>query len=441
MLDLHSKNRKTMKFNINFGSMSNVGKVKEHNTDAITEFPIENGHVFAVCDGHDGVEYGGALASKLTTEEIKRYFFDRSYSNISNALTNAVSYANYCVNNQSNKDTKYNGIGSTLAILIIQNDEAYYASAGNSRIYIYKNGQIAQITRDHVEDGKVTVLIGKDKNIKFSVSKNPIQLDGNERFLLCTDGLTSQISDNEIFEILNNDDMSSEFKTAQLIEKANTAGGADNVSVQVIDFSTMDKKREPKVSIWRSVAIVSILLLIIIGFYEVYKFKVNEDTPTKSDDTETVEVKVAEPTKADETAVTAETPEPQQQTAESTIEDNLKKSQQANAKLQKQASNSSETIYYHVVEKGQNLFRIGLRYNVPLNRIEELNGDDATHLTIGAKLKVPVKAIHTIVNGETIESIASKYGSSAQDIVKANQLTDGEELEVGDELVIPLQKK
>lgn len=430
-----------MKFNINFGSMSNVGKVKEHNTDAITEFPIENGHVFAVCDGHDGVEYGGALASKLTTEEIKRYFFDRSYSNISNALTNAVSYANYCVNNQSNKDTKYNGIGSTLAILIIQNDEAYYASAGNSRIYIYKNGQIAQITRDHVEDGKVTVLIGKDKNIKFSVSKNPIQLDGDERFLLCTDGLTSQLSDNEIFEILDNNDMSSEFKTAQLIEKANTAGGADNVSVQVIDFSTMDKKREPKVSIWRSVAIVSILLLIIIGFYEVYKFKVNEDTPTKSDDTETVEVKVAEPTKADETAVTAETPEPQQQTAESTIEDNLKKSQQANAKLQKQASNSSETIYYHVVEKGQNLFRIGLRYNVPLNRIEELNGDDATHLTIGTKLKVPVKAIHTIVNGETIESIASKYGSSAQDIVKANQLTDGEELEVGDELVIPLQKK
>ncbi len=434
------KNQDTMKFNINFGSMSNVGKVKEHNTDAIIEFPITDGHVFAVCDGHDGVEFGGALASKLTTEEIKRYFFDRSYSNISNALTNAVSYANYCVNNQSNKDTKYNGIGSTLAILIIQNDEAYYASAGNSRIYIYKNGQIAQITRDHVENGQVTVLVGKDKNIKFSVCKNPIQLDGDERFLLCTDGLTSQISDNEIFEILNNDDMSSEFKTAQLIEKANTAGGADNVSVQVIDFSTMDKKREPKVSIWRSVAIVSILLLIIIGFYEVYKFKVNEDTPTKSDDTETVEVKVAEPTKADETAVTEQAPEPKQQTAESVIESNLIEKQQANAK-QEQNAKSKETIYYHVVEKGQNLFRIGLRYNVPLNRIEELNGDDATHLTIGAKLKVPVKAIHTIVNGETIESIASKYGSSAQDIVKANQLTDGEELEVGDELVIPLQKK
>lgn len=435
-----------MKFNINFGSMSNVGKVKEHNTDAITEFPIENGHVFAVCDGHDGVEYGGALASKLTTEEIKRYFFDRSYSNLSNALTNAVSYANYCVNNQANKDTKYNGIGSTLAILIIQNDEAYYASAGNSRIYIYKNGQIAQITRDHVENGQVTVLVGKDKNIKFSVCKNPIQLDGNERFLLCTDGLTSQLSDIEILDILNNDDMSSEFKTAQLIEKANTAGGIDNVSVQVIDFSTMVKKREPQVSIWRSVAIVSSLLLIIIGFFEIYKHKVNEGVQAKSDEIEIIEPQSVEPIKTEESAIAetatpAQASEPEQQTAENAIESNLRESQQANANARQQASNSKENIYYHVVEKGQNLFRIGLRYNVPLNRIEELNGDDATHLTIGAKLKVPVKAIHTIVNGETIESIASKYGSSAQDIVKANQLTDGEELEVGDELVIPLQKK
>ena len=152
-----------------------------------------------------------------------------------------------------------------------EKDETDFASAGNSRIYIYKNGQIAQITRDHVENGQVTVLVGKDKNIKFSVCKNPIQLDGNERFLLCTDGLTSQLSDIEILDILNNDDMSSEFKTAQLIEKANTAGGIDNVSVQVIDFSTMVKKREPQVSIWRSVAIVSSLLLIIIGFFEIYK--------------------------------------------------------------------------------------------------------------------------------------------------------------------------
>ena len=440
MLVLRQRFWEKMKFNINFGSISNLGKVKEHNTDAVIEFPIADGHVFAVCDGHDGVEFGGALAAKITTEEIKRYFFDRSYGNLANALTNAVSYANYCVYNQSNKDEKYNGIGSTLAILIIQNDEAYYASAGNSRIYIYKDGQIAQITRDHVENGEVSVLVGKEKNIKFSVCKNPIQIDGNETFLLCTDGLTNQLTDNEIFEVLNNGDMSSEMKTARLIDMANAAGGTDNISAQVIDFSTMTKKTEPQVSIWRTVAIVSSLLLFIIGFYEIYKYKVNEGVPAK----QSVE-QVAAPTPEPVVETQPQTADNQPQKAVKTEKTATNQATTQNAKpepAKKQANTVDDNkIHIHVVEKGQNLFRIGLRYNVPYAKIEELNGDAAKNLTIGARLKIPVKAIHKIANGETIESIAAKYGNPASDIIKANQLSDGEQLEVGDELVIPLSKK
>ena len=439
MLVLRHKIESTMKFNINFGSISNLGKVKEHNTDAVVEFPIADGHVFAVCDGHDGVEFGGALAAKITTEEIKRYFFDRSYSNLSNALTNAVSYANYCVFNQANTNEKYNGIGSTLAILIVQNDEAYYASAGNSRIYIHKDGQIAQITRDHVENGEVSVLVGKEKNIKFSVCKNPIQLDGNETFLLCSDGLTSQLSDDEIFEVLNNSDMSSEMKTARLIELANNAGGADNVSVQVIDFSTMTKKKEPQVSIWRTVAIVSSLLLFIIVFYEIYKHKVNEGVAQP-----TVEQTVA-PSPASETETTAQktvnqaNEQPKAENPSNAQAENKAPKTEPAKKADKPLNDNK--IHIHVVEKGQNLFRIGLRYNVPLAKLEEMNGDAAKSLTIGARLKIPVKAIHTIANGETIESIAAQYGNPASDIIKANQLSDGEQLDVGDELVIPLSKK
>ena len=428
-----------MKFNINFGSISNLGKVKEHNTDAVVEFPIADGHVFAVCDGHDGVEFGGALAAKITTEEIKRYFFDRSYSNLSNALTNAVSYANYCVFNQANTNEKYNGIGSTLAILIVQNDEAYYASAGNSRIYIHKDGQIAQITRDHVENGEVSVLVGKEKNIKFSVCKNPIQLDGNETFLLCSDGLTSQLSDNEIFEVLNNSDMSSEMKTARLIDMANNAGGTDNISVQVIDFSTMTKKKEPQVSIWRTVAIVSSLLLFIIVFYEIYKYKVNEGAPQPQIEETVAPSPVSKTETSEQTADNQAKEQPKAtNTANSQAENTTAKPEPTNNQAKPLNDNK---IHIHIVEKGQNLFRIGLRYNVPYAKIEELNGDVAKNLTVGARLKIPVKAIHKIANGETIESIAAQYGNPATDIIKANQLSDGEQLEVGDELVIPLSKK
>ena len=428
-----------MKFNINFGSISNLGKVKEHNTDAVVEFPIADGHVFAVCDGHDGVEFGGALAAKITTEEINRYFFDRSYSNLSNALTNAVSYANYCVFNQANTNEKYNGIGSTLAILIVQNDEAYYASAGNSRIYIHKDGQIAQITRDHVENGEVSVLIGKEKNIKFSVCKNPIQLDGNETFMLCSDGLTSQLSDDEIFEVLNNSDMSSEMKTARLIDMANNAGGTDNISVQVIDFSTMTKKKEPQVSIWRTVAIVSSLLLFIIVFYEIYKYKVNEGAPQPQTEETVAPTPVSKTESTEQPADNQVKEQPKAvNTANGQAENTTAKPEPTNNQAKPLNDNK---IHIHIVEKGQNLFRIGLRYNVPYAKIEELNGDVAKNLTVGARLKIPVKAIHKIANGETIESIAAQYGNPATDIIKANQLSDGEQLEVGDELVIPLSKK
>ena len=428
-----------MKFNINFGSISNLGKVKEHNTDAVVEFPIADGHVFAVCDGHDGVEFGGALAAKITTEEIKRYFFDRSYSNLSNALTNAVSYANYCVFNQANTNEKYNGIGSTLAILIVQNDEAYYASAGNSRIYIHKDGQIAQITRDHVENGEVSVLIGKEKNIKFSVCKNPIQLDGNETFMLCSDGLTSQLSDDEIFDVLNHSDMSSEMKTARLIDMANIAGGTDNISVQVIDFSTMTKKKEPQVSIWRTVAIVSSLLLFIIVFYEIYKYKVNEGVAQPQNEETVAPSPVSKTEIAEQPADNQAKEQPKAtNTANSQAENTTAKPEPTNNQAKPLNDNK---IHIHIVEKGQNLFRIGLRYNVPYAKIEELNGDVAKNLTVGARLKIPVKAIHKIANGETIESIAAKYGNPATDIIKANQPSDGEQLEVGDELVIPLSKK
>lgn len=433
-----------MKFNINFGSETSAGAVKEHNTDSVVDFPITNGHVFVVSDGHDGVEYGGALAANITTEEVKRYFYEKNYNNLANALTNAVSYVNYCVYNQSIKERRYNGIGATLAILLIQNNEAYYASAGNSRIYISKGGQIAQLTRDHVDGDNVTVLVGREKTIKFSVCKNPIQIEGDEHFLICTDGLTSQVSDDEILSVLNNNDMSVGFMAAQLVEKANNAGGIDNTSVQVVDFSPIVKRQEPRGSIWKLVAIVSTLLLVIIVFFEVYKNKVNEGIAPKREVVEQTKPTDVEVSTTHSVPESAEQSTPiatenaivanSQQTAEATIEANLM--QQA-----KVAQTNEPVIHLHVVEKGQNLFRIGIRYNVPFAKLEELNGQNATQLTIGAKLKIPVKAIHTIRNGETIASIAQAYKSTENDIVKANQLTDGQVLEVGDELIIPLSKK
>ncbi len=476
-------------FKIYFGSTTHAGIVKEHNSDAVADFDIPDGHGFVVCDGRSGEQGHGALAAKLTAEEIKKYFYNRSYSNLSVALTNAVSYANYTVHQLSLKEEKFKGIGSTLAILLVYKNEVYYAYAGDSRIYFYSSGQIVPITRDHLPDNadrvnaEPLVLVGKEKDIKFGVCKNPILIEGHERFLICTDGLTDWVEPGEILEIIQDDDLSPEFKAVKLIEKANQAGGYDNVSVQIIEFSTMEtnnkktnKSNDSKSSVWSLVAILAIALVVIFIGYNGYKKLLNEGTDvhqnkttesavenlqsqsqydmdqeeemeevkTSDDDTYYNESQTDDDLNAEDSVTGVA-----EDTIESAIKANQEQVRRPNVivREEKKASEAEliqddgeSLVYYHLVEKGQNLFRIGLQYNVPLKTLEEINGEKATKLTVGEKLKIPVKALHKVQSGETLFALSKKYNSTVDDICKANKLDKNKGLTLGNTLVIPLDK-
>lgn len=434
-----------MKFHINYGSASNIGSACKHNTDAIIDFEIENGHVFVVCDGHDGVDGGGGLASRMTADEIKRYFFERSYSNISNALTNAISYVNYCVNNLATKEEKYNGIGSTVAILIVLNNEAYYASAGDSRIYFYKNGKMMQLTRDHVADATnvaestVTTLVGQEQNLKFNVCRNPIILDGDERFLLCTDGLSDFASDDEILTLLQDNDLSAEHKTMKMFRLATDKQSTDNVSVQVVDFSTnQPKAEEQKGSIWVTLAVVFALIALFAGIYTFYSSQVSktDKSAVTKKTTESVVAVIAEETNNEQNVNETET-------TEITKEEIAAEQPATEPEIKRPeiATPGSQLYHMHVIEAGQNLFRIGLRYNVHFSELEKINGNTAKTMVVGSKLKIPVKAKHPVSAGETLSLIAQRYNSTPTDIARANQINELDELPVGQLLIIPLNKK
>jgi len=433
-----------MKFHINYGSASNIGATCKFNTDATTDFEIENGHVFVVCDGHDGIDGGGSIASRMTADEIKRYFFERSYSNIGNALTNAISYVNYCVNNLATKEEKYNGIGSTLAILIIQDNEAYYASAGDSRIYFYKDGKMMQLTRDHVSDvnnvakSTVTTLIGQEQNLKFNVCRNPILLDGDERFLLCTDGLTDFATDDEILTLLQDNDLSAEHKTMKMFRLATDKQSSDNVSVQVVDFSTpQPKAEESKGSIWITLTVVGVLIALFVGIYLFYSSQVSkpDQSAVTKKTTESVVSVIAEETLSEQnTTETLQANAPQEEIVaeQPSAEPEIKRPEVAHP--------GSQLFHMHVIEQGQNLFRIGLRYNVHFSELEKINGDVAKAMVVGSKLKIPVKAKHPVSAGETLSLIAQRYSSTPAIIARANQINELDELPVGQLLIIPLNK-
>ena len=140
-------------------------------------------------------------------------------------------------------------MGTTAVLCIVENDTLHIMYAGDSRVYLLDNEKIKQITKDHsvvqemVDSGKITQedaknhpqkniitrALGVRKNIELDYMK--IKIKTNEIILLCTDGLTNEVSESEIHDICIKNNISE--IPEKLIRKANKAGGHDNITVAV----------------------------------------------------------------------------------------------------------------------------------------------------------------------------------------------------------------
>lgn len=230
------------------------GKVRNINQDAFYINTLSGGAVLAVvCDGMGGAS-AGDVASKTAVEIISQYILN-SYNpsmtsdDIERLLDNAVSSANIEVFTLSNKDEKLNGMGTTVVAAIVSDTLAVICNVGDSRAYLI-NDRIVQITRDHsvvqslVESGKLSpdeARVHPEKNVitrALGVEENVltdtycINIDKDDKILLCTDGL-SNYADSDI--ILNISNCNAVDKiTDLLIETANQNGGRDNITATVI---------------------------------------------------------------------------------------------------------------------------------------------------------------------------------------------------------------
>ncbi len=437
---------------LSFGSQTDTGSKKEFNTDSVLEFAILKGHVFVVCDGHNGPEGHGALASKLIVESIKKYFYNRSYKDMAKALTNAITYANITLFEQSTKDKKYNGISSTLAIVIFREGKLYYAYAGDSRIYFFRNGEMQPLTRDHVvdfeniKDSELKVALGRTKDVKFGVCKNPITMSEGESLLLCTDGLTDQVPETVIAEILGDDNMAADHKCKRLIELANEQGGDDCISVQVLEFSQVmelqkeRKKINLKPVLYILIAIIAILAVGYGGYKGYHSFKnrpVKEKTVTELPEPVIENTAKEKPNEASSTK-----PETQIKTSKpKEVAVNQGTPKQQKTKTVTVSKPVDEMVYYHhEIVYGENLYRLSLRYNVSQQKLIDINGKKATSFIAGTELKIPVKALHTVKKGESYSVISDMYNVKVKLICAASKIDDGTPLKEGQVLIIPLTK-
>ncbi|MDY4812984.1 MAG: Stp1/IreP family PP2C-type Ser/Thr phosphatase [Ruminococcus sp.] len=240
---------------MNIYSKTDRGRVRRDNQDYCLSGKIAEGSLWAVvCDGMGGAN-GGHTASTTASEYIAReiknlYTSDFTKEELITLLTNVVVGANLEVYNIARKNIELTGMGTTCELVFIRNNIIHIVHVGDSRTYIIRDNKAIQLTEDHslvqemVNRGEITkeeAMIHPNKNfitravgIRCDVNVDYVeyQYQKGDTILICTDGLTNCVSEEEIVEIIKNNRNSKVVN--KLVNAANNGGGTDNITVITI---------------------------------------------------------------------------------------------------------------------------------------------------------------------------------------------------------------
>ena len=242
--------------------LTDAGKVRTHNEDSVTIVKNQNNeYILMVADGMGG-HRKGEVASSIAVTHLGKRFTD--VASVGNKL-DAVNWLNDNINEVNNEILDYakenedsQGMGSTLVCAVLTKDFLIFGNIGDSSGYVLKNGKLHKVTKDHtlvnllIEAGSLTLeeaknhpkknvlmrALGATEKAELDIFDVDIQNDG---VLLCSDGLTSLISDEQIELVLNDDTLSIDQKVVKLINKCNARGGHDNISIALLLQEKGDK--------------------------------------------------------------------------------------------------------------------------------------------------------------------------------------------------------
>jgi|GEM_PF-1674496 len=238
-------------------SYTDIGKIRQTNEDYYSHYPTINGDIFVVCDGMGG-HVGGATAARMAAESIRVFFEHQRYENPIEALRQSFLYANSKVHTASQQSPELEGMGTTCVAMLVREGTIYYAHVGDSRLYRLSSGRLQRLTRDHtyvqqlIDRGELTIhdalmhprrheltrALGVDQEVEVDISQAWIRPEPSDTFLLCTDGLSGVLTDDNISQVLSQQLPASQ-KAERLVLMANNASGADNVTAQVIAFQSV----------------------------------------------------------------------------------------------------------------------------------------------------------------------------------------------------------
>jgi PPM family protein phosphatase len=206
--------------------------------------------LFIAADGVGGAA-GGAVASKLAAESVERAFQPAGSADPGTLLAEAITVAGAAVAERATAEESLARMATTLVAAVVRDNAAWVANVGDSRAYLVREGRAEQITNDHsfvaeaVRVGALSPAEAAHHPYRHMITRSlsaageaepdvfgPLPLRPDDRLLLCTDGLTEPLTDEEISRLAAAGDP--EQAAAALIDAANEAGGPDNVSVLLV---------------------------------------------------------------------------------------------------------------------------------------------------------------------------------------------------------------
>lgn len=237
-------------------SKSDIGLVRKTNEDSCSGGILPDGAAWAVvCDGMGGAN-GGNVASSIAVERISGKILSSYRENgdpdfIRELITSAIFSANEAVHEKAGTDAALSGMGTTVVVAIASSDVAYVAHAGDSRAYMLTAEGIRRLTTDHsvvqemVDKGDlteqeakkhpqkniITRALGVESSVRVDYSRH--EFPQGSLLLICTDGLTNYIDEDQIFRISR--ECGADRLAERLVALAKDAGGGDNITVTVIE--------------------------------------------------------------------------------------------------------------------------------------------------------------------------------------------------------------
>jgi protein phosphatase len=221
--------------------VSHTGRKRRHNEDAYVCDPP----LFAIADGMGGAR-AGEVASSLAAAAVQA---DDAGGDGKERVAALIQAANRSVYERSSNDAEVAGMGTTMTVALVEETGVTFGHVGDSRAYVLRDGALEQLTDDHslvaelVRGGKlsaeeavhhpqrsvITRALGTDPDV--DVDTFTVEAHEGDIYVLCSDGLTDMIGDDEIGEVLGERRKSLDDAAEELVRRANRAGGQDNITV------------------------------------------------------------------------------------------------------------------------------------------------------------------------------------------------------------------